>query len=366
MTTDENDKLKAGTLSHDPEEGTERVRKGSAFATVVPFDAASVLDEKLPERRYLLRDGDEPDSPGVLPGGRVGILVAGGGVGKTWALVQLGISVATGGLWLGRFRASEKGHALLVLAEEEAVEAKRRLHTAVRRLNLSTDRASLRRLHILALAGHDVTLTRMSERGELETTQAHGDLLRLLNEHTDPWSLVVIDPLSRFAAADAETDNAAATRFIQSVEQLSHAKGEPTVLVAHHSSKAARDSGKQTDTASRGASAITDGARWAASLTRRDPVIENAPRLVDFTITKTNYGRPAHVTLVQRDQWEGFLDGAGPEEEAEYRAAKDARSKAEKEAKDAASREARRTNEPKTNGKHSKSEPDDHDLEDVG
>jgi RecA-family ATPase len=280
----------------------------SAFAAVRPFTGADALDAVLPPRRYLLQEGDA----GVLPRGKVGLVLAGGGVGKTFLLTHLAVCVVTGRVWLDRFTPnSEDGDVLLVLAEENAEEAKRRLQTIARRLNLNAHEHGTRlsRVHVLALAGHDVTLTKTSDDGTLETTRGHADLLRFLQAHPRPWALVAIDPLSRFAAADAEIDNAAATRFVTAVERLTEAPGEPTVLVAHHTSKSARKAGETAETASRGAVALTDGARWAATVTRRQ-VIKDAPQLVDFTVSKSNYGPVANAVLVQRPEAHGMLECA--------------------------------------------------------
>jgi hypothetical protein len=62
----------------------------------------------------------------VFPVGEVGQLIAEGGAGKTMALCQLAVAVATGTRWLGTFEAT-RGRALLVLREEDAEEARRRL-----------------------------------------------------------------------------------------------------------------------------------------------------------------------------------------------------------------------------------------------
>src|SRR3990170_4689893 len=75
---------------------------------------SKALDNKPKEILWLLRD--------VLPQGRVGILAGGGGAGKSWALCQLALSIATQKPWLGTYAISHPGRVLLALAEEDMDE----------------------------------------------------------------------------------------------------------------------------------------------------------------------------------------------------------------------------------------------------
>jgi RecA-family ATPase len=121
------------------------------------------------------------------------------------------------------------------------------------------------------------------------------------------FTLVIVDPLARFAGADAEKDNASATRFIQALESL--AKLGPTVIVAHHTNKIARRKGGTLDaSASRGSSAIVDGARWQCALAVEQ--FENLEaylaEVVTFAVTKSNYAPKPPPILLRRD-----LENAG-------------------------------------------------------
>ena len=54
-----------------------------------------------------------------------------------------------------------------------------------------------------------------------------------------PLRLIILDPASRFMGLDSETDNAAATCFIEAIEQLKKelsiiAPPGPVILLAHH------------------------------------------------------------------------------------------------------------------------------------
>jgi hypothetical protein len=261
------------------------------------------LPAEPPRRRWLLQRPAEPHDgshlpQGYLPLGKVGMLAAAGGAGKTMALVQLAISVATGRPWLGRYVVPEdaRGRVVLALAEEDQEEAHRRLHAVRRGLALSEAEwaAVLDRIVLLPMAGESVQLVAAQRRdGLAEETDVLRELRELLSEGPD-WKLVVLDPLSRWAGPETETDNFAATRFVGAVESLVRAPGGPTVLLAHHTTKAARlGMGASDATAARGASALTDGVRWVATLARGDG-------LLSLSLVKTNYSAPADDCVLKR------------------------------------------------------------------
>lgn len=296
----------------------------SAVSVPTPAPAVSLMAVPLewitqapPKRTWLLRDSRRPKNDGVLPLGKVGQIVAEGGAGKTNALVQLAIAVATGGQWLGTFQVVEAGRALLVLGEEDAEEARRRLFQAARALGVSGE-AIARNVVVLPLASVPCALLEMRDRAVHET--AFLGALRAMVRTSGPWKLVALDPLSRFAGPEAETDNAGATRFVQVAEALVEPAGGATVLLAHHSNKTSRVKGAPVGTvASRGASALTDGFRWVATLGVSDGPEgdERLEEIVTISFTKSNYGRAAKPLLLRRDLENGGvllpLDGADAE-----------------------------------------------------
>ena len=87
------------------------------------------------------------------------------------------------------------------------------------------------------------------------------------------WSLIIFDPASRFLPKDAEIDNAAATAFIRECERFTDLTGNPTVLISHHVNKSSINGAKifseendSTQSASRGASGLVDGARFVINI----------------------------------------------------------------------------------------------------
>ncbi len=253
-----------------------------------------------PPRRWLLRHPDRDGQPcgpsegdGLLSRGITGILAGEGGSSKTQVLLQLGVSMATGRPWLGRFVVDRavrwsSARVLLALAEEDEDEVRRRLHMIARTLDL-TERereAVTDRVRIAPLTGVDVGLLTSDPSGAILRSAAAEELSVILaNEGgTDGWALVGLDPLARWAGLEIESDNRLATRWIEVLEGIAqHAPGRPTVLVAAHSSKLAR---RNEVVDARGVTALTDGARWFATLRLTDT------GALELTQAKSNYSRP--------------------------------------------------------------------------
>jgi hypothetical protein len=280
-----------------------------------------------PARTWLLRDSRNASGDGgVLPLGKVGQMIAEGGAGKTMALAQLAVAVATGTRWLGAFDVASPGRVFLALGEEDAQEVHRRLFRAVRASRSPNPPPGS--IVVVPLAGVPCAMLQADERGNpVEAPFLPWLRLRLSSEQG--WRLVVIDPLSRFAGPDAETDNAAATRFVQALESIATATGA-TTFATHHTNKLSRGKGGTLDgTAGRGSSAFFDGARWECSLGAERLELDDADtrarlgELVTWTNTKTNYSRKADPVLLRRD-----LDNGGalvPLDEADLETVKQAR-----------------------------------------
>jgi RecA-family ATPase len=258
----------------------------------------AVKEQPAPRSWLLSRPDPETNgetSVGVLPLGKAGLLYAEGGTGKTFALTQLAVSVAVGRRWLDHFTCPNPGPVLLALAEEDPEEMKRRIWAVGRAMRLTSAQEELveRRVVAVPLAG---TMVSLFDADGASDSAFMCWLKAKLHLAKEPWRLVVLDPLSRFAGLDTEKDNAAATRFVQQVESLLKAPGNPTVLVAHHSRKPPSGGGQaQADVNNaRGAKALTDGFRWSAELAH------SGSEGATFKVTKSNYApRGASVSLVR-------------------------------------------------------------------
>ncbi len=263
---------------------------------------------------------------GLLPRGKVGILAGAGGVGKTLALCGLALSVATGLPWLGCYPVGPGGtrRVVLILGEEDAAEVRSRLFFQAQAVGIDRKRfeAASRILTLPGAGRHDLALTQPEEHGHGVETGAARGLRAHLEEQAarngEGWDLLILDPLARFAGPDVETDNSAATRLVQVVERFTTLPGAPTVVLAHHVAKYARNGGALQDAAAgvRGSSALVDGARWVANL---EPVIRKKDgtrlaRHARLLVSKSNYAAFPEEPLVLTRVVGGGLRAATVEE----------------------------------------------------
>lgn len=233
---------------------SERQPRAARALGIHPVSADELLNVP-PPRQFLLRDPDRDGAPGVLPRGIVGMLAAPGGTGKTWALVDLAVSLCCGVSWLGAWQPERglTGRVALVLCEEDRNEALRRIHSVLA-LRFARGSAEL-------VAAHKSLEQRLmlAAPATVKTAAVHAAL-----HDGGKWDAVLMDPLARFGEDDTETDAMAATKTIQGLEALTRLQGSPLVLVAHHTRKGTTAASGVGQDAVRGQSALVDGARWVA------------------------------------------------------------------------------------------------------
>lgn len=246
------------------------------------------LRETPPQRSWLLA---REDGTPVLARGVVGLLVAPGGRGKTFALCGLALAIATGRHWLGAIHVVTPGRVVLGLAEEDEGEVRRRLHAAAADMGLSEHALAEAEAKIipLGLAGRDVSLVSMDGLN-VRASAMHVEIVRRVSQ--EEHAAVLLDPLARWASG-IEGDNAAATRGIELLEEIARASGA-TVLAAHHTSKVSRREGPgDHGSSARGVTGLTDAARFVMELRgKREDDIELA-------IVKSNgapLGKPIPLT----------------------------------------------------------------------
>lgn len=235
-----------------------------------------------PPRRWLLRDARTENRDGVFPLGKVGLLAAAGGSGKTSAAAQLAVAVATGTSWLDAFDVPNPGKVLLVLGEEDDEECHRRLYRAARQIG---SEAWPTNITVAPLAGVTCPLVH-----GLEDAPFLG-WLRDYVAGTGPYALIILDPISRFASAEMETDNAAATRYVVALESLIAPSGGASILGCHHTNQTSRGEGATVDiTSVRGVSGITDAARWVSVMgVARFACDGRIDSAVTLAMAKSNY-----------------------------------------------------------------------------
>lgn len=282
-------------------------------------EALGWLDTDPPPLPRLLScdAGDGTHAP-FLALGKVAMLASPGGVGKTQALLQLAIAVASGRPWLTRYRVDAPGPVLVLAAEEDAGEMHRRVRRVVDALRLDpAERAAVaRRLHVAPLHGSGTPLALLDNLASFGPAQlVHSEIWQRIAltlaspPNGELWRLVILDPAARWMPPEAELDSKVATTFVEALERLAHLAPEgerPAVLVAHHTNKGALK-GDTDQGAARGSSALTDGVRWQANLDRvtLDGVLQ--PGRVRLRVVKCNYAPSAAFEALElsRDQAAG-------------------------------------------------------------
>lgn len=278
---------------------TSEQRKQAAKSPIAQIRSPEFTSIDTPApREYLL---SHPSGVGLLPRGKVGLLSAAGGTGKTTALVQLAIAVATRRRWFEHYRIGEScgARVMFLMGEEDADEVQRKMFYTCNAMGLTpVERATVaKRVECIPLAGHALPFLQATREGAVQPTPHSEALMQRLNVGDD-WGLVIVDPISRFCGTNVEGDNILATRFVQELERFAKAPGLPTVLGVGHTSKAARAQGSAEQ---RGVTGLIDAVRWGASMLTRDD-----GRVV-FEIQKNNLAPPTTDPLMLVRGDEGHL-----------------------------------------------------------
>ncbi len=273
-----------------------------------------------PPERDLLWAGN-----GGFARGIVGILAGQGGCGKSMLSLQLAMSLASGVDCLnGLFSLPEELKTVLaVFAEDDHDEVNRRAWT----IRQTFPEVDTKRLSTISRSG-DSALLKRDFSGNLIRTDGYNDLLRLITK-IQP-DLIILDPLGKMAGpAQIDSNNSEASAFLNTLETLIDAS-DGSVLGIHHVSKASvsdKGSGKRPNTmedviaalenslaatAVRGASALTDNARWGAVMTmlpescRTAIGSESGKHVAAFKVSKSNYSPCTETKFIHR------IDGNGP------------------------------------------------------
>ncbi len=262
-----------------------------------------LIDETPPDTSWILKH--------CLSFGKVGMLTARGGTGKSQFALQLGASVATGEFCMGQWEVEMPRKVIYLAAEDDESELHRRVHAIAHAMakdakDAEAFLASMRKnLYVKSMVGLDNRMTTNDFGNEVIETDYIGRLLQTL-AGSGPFGLIIIDPASRFRGGN---ENAAgdATRFVEALERLAKATGA-TVLVIHHVNKWSGRDGEQVQEAARGSSAFTDGVRWQMNLAgltaaeAKEFAISEEERgyYLTATVTKNNYAPPQPKVFLKR------------------------------------------------------------------
>jgi RecA-family ATPase len=248
---------------------------------------------------------------GIIPYGKVCIIVAPGGSGKSFVAVALAVSTATGLPAFGELEMGEPGGVLLLFAEEDTEELHRRFHHVINTALSDSDNPEqyrkliANRVFAKSMSGRNNLMT-VKNGAEVTPTKYVGQLVETAKGIKN-LKLIVIDPAARFRGGE-ENSAEDTTRFVEQMEVVAHRTGA-TVLVIHHSNKASMsDGGAASQSAARGSSALTDGCRWQGNLSvlsEKDAIKlgvkdDERKKYVRFSFTKANYGPPINDIWLKR------------------------------------------------------------------
>jgi hypothetical protein len=293
--------------------------KKSFLGGIDSMRVGSFLDAPPPPRRYLLAN--------FLPAATVALAGAAGGTGKSQFSIQAGLCLATGDKLADHWEVREKGASLLLCSEDESEELHRRVHNTFEQMTAGEDAEAKRvkraaivnNFFVTSLVGDDVRLLKQEQRGGWSINTARVQEIIAAAQQIPDLKLIVLDPASRFRGGD-ENDSDGATRFIEVLERIRAATGA-TVLVTAHVNKTSIKDDDPSNTAFRGASGLTDGARMtfmmstlteAAARTKGIPVADRW-KYVRVDTGKFNYGPPVREVWLKKGVG-GFLHRLGNEE----------------------------------------------------
>lgn len=194
----------------------------------------SSIYENLPALAPVLIGTEEH---GILRQGHKGMLAGQSKAGKSFALLQLGLAVATGGTWLGY--PCTQGRVLYVNLEIDAASFAHRVADIASVKQLTGDWAS--RFDILNLRGFCAPLDKLAPK-------IIHKCLKASDGKKGYYSIVIIDPLYKIITGD-ENSASEMSKFTALFDKIAYSTGAATFSVHHHS-KGAQGTKRTMDRAS--------------------------------------------------------------------------------------------------------------------
>ena len=230
----------------------------------------------------------------MLPRGIVGAIVAEGGVGKSYWLIQLALLMARASTW-GPMTCPAPLNVLTLFAEDPQTESDRRLWRA----GLGDFPPGLLAVSVTGKIGPLMKL----DNGNPARTEWY-DWLRVTIENHVGLDVLMLDPKSRFYGL-VENDNDHNTQWVACLESLAIAYNL-TILFSHHVSK--QRAREMSQHMSRGGSALVDACRWVVGLTgMNEKTAElydvNYKNFIEMDLVKSNYtAKLQHSLYFERDE----------------------------------------------------------------
>jgi len=284
------------------------------------------LTTKRIQRMPWLNIANDPmrDLDFVLPGlvcGTTAMLVGPGGVSKSFLALQTAISIAIGRdiwhLWTDGDRL-KKGRVVVVNLEDTEDILAVRMKYIAETMQVDDIITAEENFDVLPLAGLGFDL---GVKDPVTKKIIATEWLKYLEEYCQGARLIIIDTFNRAANGLDENSSAEMGPLIGLIDGMCRRIG-CACLILHHVNKMSMVgamSGAQF--AARGASAITDNARWQTNLSTMskeegetrslDVEIGEHKRWVQIDLSKVNYGPPVESKWAFRGPG-GVLDGKQP------------------------------------------------------
>lgn len=266
--------------------------------------------------------------PGLLMKS-IGVIVAPGGTGKSMLTFGIASAVALGYDKFSIFGNGDdglplpvtKGGVVIVNVEDTEELMEYRLHELGRSFHQESEIDTMEEnLDVISAVGMGFTLAVKGEHGRVEPSPRLETTIKNMRKRGP--RLVIWDTLNRLSAGLDENSNGDMGSLMSIVEMFNRAVGCASLII-HHTSKAATwNEATDLQQAGRGASAVTDNARWQANLSPLGPKEAVARGINDdlvrrewvkMEVSKINAGRPVPMRWLKREEG-GVLRGmdAGP------------------------------------------------------
>lgn len=195
-----------------------------------------------------------------LPAGKLAVMSAPGGTGKSFLLLEMALSVASGEPVIAGIVPDAAGPTRYISFEEDETDIQNRLVALFR--TFTEINPPVETFFPSALEGENLPLIKGGEKNE--------EAVEYLEGICEGMRLVILDPLSRLHESD-ENSNSEMKKLMQVLISTAK-KTRCAIVVAHHTSKSAVMNGQgDLQQSARGASCLVDDPRLVVTLSRKSP-----------------------------------------------------------------------------------------------
>jgi len=225
--------------------------EGNDIETVPLLFPFPIKGEEIPRRAWIV--------PGLLLRRNVTILVAPPGSGKSLLTLQMGLMVSTAMVW-GGWKPRKKCKVLIINAEDDTDEMRRRLYAACGEMEITT-LDELRENLAIAETPSDIIIAKADSRTKTVVAQPmHKRLIKTVIEYG--FDVLVVDPFAETFEGDENSNSElkwAAVLWRQIARDTNAA-----VMLVHHTKKFGAEAGNMDS--ARGGGALVGVARIVSTL----------------------------------------------------------------------------------------------------